>query len=94
MRLENIQERDWRSSAISFYDDRTGQSLDTGPSDFSPMFWLATAGNGNGRAPPVRRKSGVIAGIPLSYPVLIGALLTLAYLNQQNFVSYIWSFSR
>ncbi len=71
------------------YSDETNGTIASNESDFSPVFWLASAPAQGGEPPPVRKKWTVIAGVPLSYPVLIGFFLIFAYLVQRNSLSFM-----
>ncbi len=84
MREQRLSDREWGTSSQGF-DDGTSGASPTDPSDFSPVFWLASAPRGILR--PIRKRLLIAADHPLNYPVLVGIILICAVLIQRNVVS-------
>jgi hypothetical protein len=68
--------------------DRGGESsprLIMDHSDFSPVFWMATAPvvKGGGQA-PYRKRRMTVWGIPVNYTLVIGIVLSFLILLQQK----------
>ncbi len=77
MWLQKHSQRDWTRPPVYGHGDSGCEAIAIERSDFSPVFWLASASGGAGNR-PVPLKSYPV------YPLLIGALLIFAFAIQRG----------
>jgi hypothetical protein len=87
MRTQRTVEMDPEFSPHHFPTDRIGAAVAVDASGFTPSFWLDSDPHQRGR-----QASALGEYLPMSYPLLIGIFLIIAFLMQRSFLANLSAF--